>query len=86
VGAAGVPPHPEGGDPVIPLSLIEQLGQAVDAGVINLHDAAHQVAEASQGGLTFLGARDSLERHRTLRSEYAAAKEAIRELPRGCSG
>jgi hypothetical protein len=53
------------------VDLIELLGASVDAGLMPLDEAVQRVVEFSEGGLTHLGAADSLRRHRTIRASYA---------------
>jgi hypothetical protein len=49
---------------------IEMLGSCADGGIIDREEAARLLTEYSNGGLTLLGARDAIARHRTIRAEY----------------
>lgn len=49
---------------------IEELGAATDAGLLGRKIAAHQLQQYSDGGLTFVGALDCLNRWQTVRTRY----------------
>lgn len=50
---------------------IEELGAAVDAGILDWGVAVQQLTEYSDGGLTRLGSADALRRWQTMRARYA---------------
>lgn len=50
---------------------IEELGAAVDAGLVDRETATHQLQQYSDGGLTLVGARSALDRWQTVRAQYA---------------
>jgi hypothetical protein len=50
---------------------IEELGAAIDAGQIGRDEAALQLQQYSDGGLTRLGAVDALAKWRTVRAQVA---------------
>ena len=61
------------------VDLIEQLGEAIDAGTMHADDATQRLVEFSEAGLTHRGARDALNRHRTIRSEYGRIFDDVRD-------
>lgn len=52
-------------------SKIEELGAAVDAGLLNRQAAIQHLTEYSDGGLTPLGAESALGQWQTIRARYA---------------
>ncbi|RKR92753.1 hypothetical protein BDK92_7232 [Micromonospora pisi] len=50
---------------------IEELGAAVDAGLLDRATAAHQLVQYSDGGLTLYGAKESIDNWQTRRAAYA---------------
>lgn len=50
---------------------IEELGAAVDAGLLAFADATHRLVEYSDGGLTRRGAESQLETWQFARARYA---------------
>lgn len=61
------------------VDLIEQLGRAVDAGTMRVEDATQRLVEFSEAGLTHRGARDALNRHGTIRSDYRRIFDDVRQ-------
>ncbi|GAA1982845.1 hypothetical protein [Amycolatopsis minnesotensis] len=45
---------------------LDRVQRLVDTGALPLEDAARELAEGSEGGLTLVGARDTLAHHRTI--------------------
>lgn len=50
---------------------IEELGAAIEAGRISRDEAAHQLQQYSDGGVTRLGAETALTKWRTVRAQVA---------------
>lgn len=63
---------------------IEELGEQVESGTLDKDTAVQRLVEFSEGGLTKLGAEDSLANWRTRRQEYTAifdnAQRQLNEL------
>lgn len=62
---------------------IEELGAAVDAGLLDPDIAVQQLVEYSDGGLTRLGAADMLARWQTARAAYSDIPHARGAWPGG---
>jgi hypothetical protein len=67
----------EGQPPGTLIAKIEVIGQAMDEGLFTPNEAAHTLAEASNGGLTHFGALDLLGDWRTARARYAAVFDRL---------
>jgi hypothetical protein len=53
------------------VTLAEELGAAVSAGLLDRSAAAHQLAQYSDGGLTLRGAGDLIDGWQGVRARYA---------------
>lgn len=53
------------------VDMIEELGAAVDAGLLDRAAAVHQLAQYSDGGLTLQGAVNAIDNWQTRRAAYA---------------
>lgn len=53
------------------VSQIEELGAAVDGGLLNRGDAVQRLVEYSEGGLTHCGAAEQIRNWQTSRARYA---------------
>lgn len=66
---------------------IEFYGRAVDAGDMTLNAASHALAEASNGGLTLVGAETSIRDWQNIRPQlerqHADTVDAVRALRNG---
>lgn len=54
----------------VPIDEIERLGVVVQAGSLNRVDAAHQLQQVFEGGLTLAGALGTIDNWETAREEY----------------
>lgn len=61
---------------------IESLGQAVEQGLLTNEQAAHELQQYSDGGLTRTGAASVLRSWKTARSEYKKAPRQADEILR----
>lgn len=64
----------------------EQLGAAVDAGLMPRAEAERHLMEYSDGGLTLLGASDLISSWQTCRATYSGSFDRAREGYRRLGG